>query len=31
MFADRGGMIQFVTQENRVRLIVNLAAARTPD
>jgi len=27
-FADRGGMIQFVTQENRIRLRINLAAAR---
>jgi hypothetical protein len=28
-FADHGGMIQFVTQENRIRLRINLAAART--
>ncbi len=27
-FADRGGMIQFVTQENRIRLRINLGAAR---
>ena len=27
-FADRGGMIQFVTQQNRLRLKINLEAAR---
>ena len=27
-FADRGGMIQFVTQANRIQLRINLAAAR---
>ena len=27
-FADRGGMIQFVTKENRVNLRINLAAAK---
>ena len=27
-FAERGGMIQFVTESNRVRFIVNLAAAQ---
>ena len=27
-FADRGGMIQFVTQENKIRLRINLAAAK---
>jgi hypothetical protein len=27
-FADRGGMIQFVTQGNRIRLRINVAAAR---
>jgi hypothetical protein len=27
-FADRGGMIQFVTQENRIQLRINLAAAK---
>jgi hypothetical protein len=27
-FADRGGMIQFVTQANKIRLRINLAAAR---
>jgi hypothetical protein len=27
-FADRGGMIQFVIQESRIRLRINLAAAR---
>ena len=28
-FADRGGMIQFMTQENRIQLRINLAAAKT--
>jgi hypothetical protein len=27
-FADRGGIIQFVTQENRIRLRINLEAAK---
>jgi hypothetical protein len=27
-FADHGGVIQFMTQENRIRLRINLAAAR---
>jgi hypothetical protein len=27
-FADRGGLIQFVTQENRIRLRINLEAAK---
>lgn len=27
-FADRGGMIQFVTEDNKVRLRINLEAAR---
>jgi hypothetical protein len=28
-FADGGGMIQFVTQENKIRLRINLTAARS--
>jgi len=28
-FADSGGMVQFVTQENRIRLRINLGAAKT--
>ena len=27
-FADRGGMIQFLTQENKVRLKINLEASK---
>ena len=30
-FAERGGMIRFVTDRNRIRLRINLEAARTAD
>lgn len=30
-FAERGGMVQFRTQNNRVRLVINLAAVRAAD
>lgn len=30
-FADRGGMIQFVTDKNRIRLRINLEAAQAAD
>jgi hypothetical protein len=30
-FADRGGMIQFVTEQNRIRLRINLGATKAAD